>query len=505
MEPEINLYQTLGITKNALPQEIKLAYYRSVRMHPPEKDPDGFQRVRHAYEILSNPTARSNYDAMDRFGEKINASYEKGVTLCNNGDYQAASSKFKFVLLLAPNLDIARDMLAFCHFRLKEYEKSLEQISFLIDRDEPLPFYLHNAARVRHQWAQDLINARENPEEANRLLDEALSLYTRAAKAEPINSEHHIGIAEVLLTRKQYDEALANVERAIEADGKFDFQDFDALFFACIIQISKDDLEGVNRTVQRILSVVGEEGEHRAYVAWRFGNLALDLAEAYGFNAALEVARAAQCFDPGEENYRVMVGHFQDIVSIESEYSHLQDDDEFLRYLFALELQLSTAPPDRLKELEGRWNELMGNLKRMDPEKLFRYADKIKNECPAFYKRHAPLVDNIIEITRSLYPLMREAQEACQDRELPRILRLVCALTHDMLIDVDGVHADAQDRKMDQSMQVVAREPKNSIILGIERIKRIYPILYESQKKLWDYIKSMAGSQRAWWQKLFGG
>lgn len=504
---EQDLYGVLGVSKDATPEEIKRAYYLSVRKHPPEKDPEGFQKIRYAYETLSNPAARSNYDAMERYGKRIRENFELGIELLNKGEHRMAALKFKHVLVLAPQFESARDLLAFCFLQLRDYEKSIAQLEHLIKGEDVSAFYLHNAARVRHQWAHEIMSSPESQSGAVRtaeLLDEAMGLYQRASQAEPINAEHHIGLAEIHLTRHEYDQALAQIEQAIEADGKFDFQDFDALYFACIIYIKKNDLPGVNATVNRIATLVQEDAELRSYVAWKLANLSLDLAEAYGFGAALELAKACCRLDPGESGYATMVEHFQDIVLLESEYNKLQDDEEFLKYLLSLELQLSTAPEPKRQELESRWTDMVDNLKRMDPEKLFLCADKIRNACPAFYRRHKELVDNIIDITRSLYPLIREAQDASQDANLPRILRFVCALTHDMLVDVDGIHAGEQDMKMDQSMQVVCRESPQTIQNGVSRIRTRYPILFESQRKLWEHIVTIAGCERSWWRKLFG-
>lgn len=47
-----NPYKVLGIERNATPEEIKQAYFALVREHPPETDPEGFKRIRAAYERL---------------------------------------------------------------------------------------------------------------------------------------------------------------------------------------------------------------------------------------------------------------------------------------------------------------------------------------------------------------------------------------------------------------------------------------------------------------------
>lgn len=48
-------YEILGIDTNADEKTIKKAYFRLIRTHSPEKDPEKFQQIRAAYERLSNP------------------------------------------------------------------------------------------------------------------------------------------------------------------------------------------------------------------------------------------------------------------------------------------------------------------------------------------------------------------------------------------------------------------------------------------------------------------
>ncbi len=48
--------ETLGVSLDAGSKEIRRAYRRLVAAHPPDRDPEGFQRVRAAYELLVHPT-----------------------------------------------------------------------------------------------------------------------------------------------------------------------------------------------------------------------------------------------------------------------------------------------------------------------------------------------------------------------------------------------------------------------------------------------------------------
>jgi curved DNA-binding protein CbpA len=52
-------YKALGVARTATEAEIKQAYFNLVREHPPERDPQGFKRIRAAYDQLKAARARA--------------------------------------------------------------------------------------------------------------------------------------------------------------------------------------------------------------------------------------------------------------------------------------------------------------------------------------------------------------------------------------------------------------------------------------------------------------
>ena len=60
----MDYYQTLGVAKNATPDEIKKAYRKLASQHHPDKggDTSTFQKIEEAYRILSDPNQRQQYD-----------------------------------------------------------------------------------------------------------------------------------------------------------------------------------------------------------------------------------------------------------------------------------------------------------------------------------------------------------------------------------------------------------------------------------------------------------
>jgi len=61
------MYDVLGLTPDASTDDIKKAYRKLAREHHPDKrgDPEKFRKVQEAYEVLSDPQKRENFD---RFG-----------------------------------------------------------------------------------------------------------------------------------------------------------------------------------------------------------------------------------------------------------------------------------------------------------------------------------------------------------------------------------------------------------------------------------------------------
>jgi curved DNA-binding protein CbpA len=55
-------YAVLGLKRGASHEEIRRAYFRKVREHPPETDPEAFKAIRAAYEQLRSAEQRAVTD-----------------------------------------------------------------------------------------------------------------------------------------------------------------------------------------------------------------------------------------------------------------------------------------------------------------------------------------------------------------------------------------------------------------------------------------------------------
>ena len=64
-------YLVLGLSPSASPAEIRRRYLQLIRMHPPARDPERFQRIATAYDALKDDRSRveSTIFGMARYGD----------------------------------------------------------------------------------------------------------------------------------------------------------------------------------------------------------------------------------------------------------------------------------------------------------------------------------------------------------------------------------------------------------------------------------------------------
>ena len=77
----MNHYETLGVDKTATPDEIKKAYRKLASQHHPDKggDTKKFQDVQGAYETLSDPDKRAEYDMLQAGGGRREFRFTHGA------------------------------------------------------------------------------------------------------------------------------------------------------------------------------------------------------------------------------------------------------------------------------------------------------------------------------------------------------------------------------------------------------------------------------------------
>src|SRR5437899_2323574 len=85
-----SLYETLGVSKTATAEEIKKAYRKLVREVHPDRNPgneERFKEVQNAYDVLSDPEKRAEYDRFGSSNGRGPAGGGPGATTFDFGDF----------------------------------------------------------------------------------------------------------------------------------------------------------------------------------------------------------------------------------------------------------------------------------------------------------------------------------------------------------------------------------------------------------------------------------
>jgi curved DNA-binding protein CbpA len=265
MAERTNFYAVLGLDHSADERAVKKAYFALVRKHPPETDPDAFQRIREAYEVLSNPRSRADYDAVeqfDRYGTEAAARLHAATEALDCADWARAEVELTAVLAVQPRLAFARDLLGMAYLNAHRTADALREFARLVE-EQPgnAVYHLHHG----YAWY------------AQGQYERAVDCYREARRLDPNDARALVATADCLVAQKQYELALEELDRAIHLDGTVDFQDFVFFIRKVQIQLLRERGDLAEHELDQIFAVLPDDPETRRYVATRLAALASDL------------------------------------------------------------------------------------------------------------------------------------------------------------------------------------------------------------------------------------
>lgn len=201
--PEGDPYAALGVARDATGPEIRKAYLRLVREHPPESDAEAFATISAAYAILGNPEKRAKFDAAIAWPADAREAADQAAALAREEKFTAACELLAPVVRRHPQLVELGRMEIQLLLGAKRFAEVRERCRRLVAADP-------NDAGAAFWLACAEGNDKEHgdPEEAERLLKHAVVL-------DPDEEEFSIALGRALVRRGRAAEAVLAIERAL--------------------------------------------------------------------------------------------------------------------------------------------------------------------------------------------------------------------------------------------------------------------------------------------------
>ncbi len=406
-------YQRLGISQNASTEEIKKAFYRKVREHPPEQDSEAYGKIREAYDVLSSPVARKEYDSMAQHGDKIKALEEEAAALLHHDppDAKTAIRKLKKAVVLGPEIGLLRDMLGNAYMVEEAYEDALAQYERAVSIDPENPSYqLHKG--YAHRCLDHLTDAEK--------------IFRNVWEEDRGDYESARALANVLFDQERVHEAHDVLDAAIDDDGKVDFEDFFCYYDKLHFLLYEDDRDGLRSVLDTVKGLPKTEDD-RLFAAFMLGKVGSQLYDVGGHKVADHFLKAARELDPDNEDLKTLADINTTLVQLEEQVDTVLDFDRI---------------PGVLKQVVALgWNRVIGEIDQDAYETKITeaaqfldetmFADPICADAKATAQRIKRRYNAVYDLNPGLYDAIIEAPSATHvSEECPHCDAFITAHKH---------------------------------------------------------------------------
>ena len=224
-------YDVLGVPPTARLLDIKQAFRRLARQYHPDLNPGdqkalkAFQDINRAYQVLSDPVTRQQYDQRlsggttsnpDSFAARTAADwYQKGLQLSQRGQYEKAIASYTEALKRNHALTDAYNQRGFAYYKLQksgdafnDYAKAIQQ-----DDQQATPYYYRGLTRFSLGYIESAIA--DYTQAIQRNENHGQSYYQRGIAYADIN-EHRLAMAD-FTTAEELFLAQGNTQRSRDA------------------------------------------------------------------------------------------------------------------------------------------------------------------------------------------------------------------------------------------------------------------------------------------------
>jgi len=404
--PQEDFYSILEISSDAAPDAIKRSYFRLVRQHTPEKDPQGFERIRKAYETLHDPKRRAEYDALQRYGEEIRQLIDEAEALLKEEKWQLALRCLKQCLALYPGARYPRQLLTLTQLNLEHFALARKTLEPLL-LEEPEDAEHHD---LLGQIAFSEALQQKKPDTQKTLLQEAITAFQKAHQIQPKHPSYLLRLARAYKEAELYDQEIDCLKRALvpaaQIHSNNDLDIYLRLITSCLLRKREQDFQDATQQLRAVAQQLDQNKELprvHFYLGHQLSQIGIEAYKAELFQQAAQLLSLADQLDP-TENYAKMaqISEKHDIVAKEH---LLWFNDEsippaFRAFFHASFVEhISFEENKQLEIIQEKALETIGGFSVGDTDKTLQ---RFQSLYPNTSQHFANFFDNISQIIRTI-------------------------------------------------------------------------------------------------------
>lgn len=395
MENQENLYQILSVEQDATAAEIKKAYFSMVRKYPPERFPEQFKRLREAYETLSDPKNRQEYDSILLMKPAVKRLFEEGINELNAGNSPRAVTLLEKAVRMEPSLNFLHAQLARAYRENGNTGKAIKIYEELVKQEPHNASYLGSLAEayLAREWH-----------------NKAAECYYEALKYDPENPQLALGLSFAI--KKASGPLFArDTLRQFIAKTKNTNEDYISYYLALArFDMELNDFEQLQNDLDDLLQIAMRSPEQRESVAWSLFAIASMLMEYRQYEYSSILIERAHKLDPENPEivklYNLVAGKEKLFRALDNLEAKGQVSENIIQYL-AISLMteiMDISSGEQKLILFSIEEELLDN-----PYPYYTEIKLLQREYPDLYNLQAKVFDAMLD-SKLRRALKRERQ-----------------------------------------------------------------------------------------------
>ena len=470
---EENYYDILNLPKEAANRDIRIAYIIKIRQFPNESFPEKFKEIRKAYETLSNPKSRKEYDAMSLYGEEIKQLQASASYAIEQEDYEESIRCYKKILIIEPSLLNIRNQYALALIYAGSYEKAITVLEKLVEKEEENAVYFFN-----------LGFAHEN----KGSLEQAIQYYVQASELDPHDVNIIFSLSDVYLYQKDYLNARNAINNALARNYNEGFHQFMYLFKLLKIDVSSKSPQGIHETLSRIEQLLNQHPDEKKYVANEFGKFALELVSYKQFEWAYYVTEKGIELDPSHEELRVLHEEIKNKKELYSEFELFENDEKIIkpiRYNLFLYLFGNEFSEEEFKEHLEEMYKGVEHSSKYEPEVTVNSLKRMCIKYPSLYAEREDVLNEVLNISEEYKAINQQYVKMKKDSLITNSLKRLVALY------LSETEEEERGHYFEDIMEEMSYEPPKLVVNSINRLQSEYPNLFNLNSSFLLKIKKV--------------